>query len=101
MDPFEGCSIGGMRGVTQKVLSDREVAVFSWCRMRSIPIAFVLAGGYLGPEGSAGLVASLRVASSKNVRALEWTYCFSASLIIPAMWRQSAFMRIHAIKGGM
>jgi acetoin utilization deacetylase AcuC-like enzyme len=61
MDPFEGCSIGGMRGVTQKVLSDREVAVFSWCRMRSIPIAFVLAGGYLGPQGSAGLVALHRL----------------------------------------
>jgi acetoin utilization deacetylase AcuC-like enzyme len=61
MDPFEGCSIGGMRGVTQKVLSDREVAVFSWCRMRSIPIAFVLEGGYLGPEGSAGLVALHRL----------------------------------------
>jgi hypothetical protein len=40
--------------------------------------------------------ASLRVASSKNVRALEWTCCFSASLIIPALWRQSAFMVIRA-----
>src|SRR5690349_9380363 len=49
MDPFEGCSIGRLQGVTQKVLRDREVAVFSWCRMRAIPIAFVLAGGYLGP----------------------------------------------------
>jgi DNA polymerase-1 len=50
MDPFGGCSIGGMQGVTQKVLRDREVAVLSWCRMRDVPIAFVLAGGYLGPE---------------------------------------------------
>lgn len=50
MDPFEGCRIGGMPGVTQNVLRDREVAVFSWCRMRGVPIAFVLAGGYLGPE---------------------------------------------------
>jgi hypothetical protein len=33
---------------------------------------------------------------SKNVRALEWTYCFSASLIIPAVWRQSAFMTMRA-----
>jgi hypothetical protein len=24
--------------------------VFSWCRMRDVPVAFVLAGGYLGPE---------------------------------------------------
>jgi acetoin utilization deacetylase AcuC-like enzyme len=62
MDPFGGCSIGGMQGVTQKVLCDREVAVFSWCRMWGIPIAFVLAGGYLGPGlECAGLVALHRL----------------------------------------
>ena len=48
MDPFWGCPIGGMLGITQQVLRDREAAVFSWCRMRGIPIAFALAGGYLG-----------------------------------------------------
>jgi acetoin utilization deacetylase AcuC-like enzyme len=58
MDPFWGCPIGGMRGVTQKLLRDREVAVFSWCRMRGVPIAFVLAGGYLGPDlNREGLIA--------------------------------------------
>jgi acetoin utilization deacetylase AcuC-like enzyme len=63
MDPFEGCRIGGMKGVTQKVLRDREVAVFSWCRMRGIPIAFVLAGGYINPPEleQAGLVALHRL----------------------------------------
>jgi acetoin utilization deacetylase AcuC-like enzyme len=62
MDPFGGCSIGGMQGVTQKVLRDREVAVFSWCRMRGVPIAFVVAGGYLGPKlERAGLVALHRL----------------------------------------
>jgi hypothetical protein len=62
MDPFGGCSIGGMQGVTQKVLRDREVAVFSWCRMRGVPIVFVLAGGYLGPGlERAGLVALHRL----------------------------------------
>jgi acetoin utilization deacetylase AcuC-like enzyme len=50
MDPFWGCEIGGMQGVTQKVLRDREAAVFSWCRMRNVPSAFVLAGGYLGQQ---------------------------------------------------
>jgi acetoin utilization deacetylase AcuC-like enzyme len=62
MDPFAGCSIGGMHGVSQKVLRDRELAVFSWCQMRSVPVAFVLAGGYLGPElERAGLVALHRL----------------------------------------
>jgi hypothetical protein len=48
IDPFGGCSIGGMQGVTQNVLRDREVAVFSWCRMRGVPIVFVLAGDTSG-----------------------------------------------------
>lgn len=62
MDPFGGCSIGGMQGITQKVLRDREIAVFSWCRMRGIPIAFVLAGGYIGPGlEREGLVALHRL----------------------------------------
>jgi acetoin utilization deacetylase AcuC-like enzyme len=62
MDPFVGCSIGGLQGVTQKVLRDREVAVFSWCRMRGVPIVFVLAGGYLGLGlERAGLVALHRL----------------------------------------
>jgi hypothetical protein len=34
----------------------------SWCRTRGIPIAFILAGGYLGPElERAGLVALHRL----------------------------------------
>jgi acetoin utilization deacetylase AcuC-like enzyme len=62
MDPFGGCSIGGMRGVTQKVLRYREVTVFSWCQMRGVPIAFVVAGGYLGPGlERVGLVALHRL----------------------------------------
>src|SRR4029077_9935520 len=40
--------------------------------------------------------ASLSVASSTNLRALESTNCFSNSLIMPALWRQSAFMSIRA-----
>ena len=74
MDPFGGCSIGGMQGIEQKVLRDREVAVFSWCRMRGVPVAFVLAGGYLGPElERAGLVALHRL-------TLE-TACANAHLV--------------------
>jgi acetoin utilization deacetylase AcuC-like enzyme len=49
MDPFEGCSTGGLAGVTREILADRERMVFEWCRARRLPIAFVLAGGYVGP----------------------------------------------------
>ena len=48
MDPFEGCNIGGLPGITSAVLRAREQLVFDWCRERELPIAFVLAGGYAG-----------------------------------------------------
>ena len=50
MDPFEGCPIGGLRGITHDLLARREDHVFSWCRGRHIPVAFVLAGGYTGSD---------------------------------------------------
>src|ERR1700761_5121115 len=50
MDPSEDCSTGGMPGITRQTLTDRERLVFEWCRDRRLPIAFVLAGGYLGPR---------------------------------------------------
>ena len=46
MDPFEGCRIGGRRGMTRDVLAEREETVFAWCRAGGLPVAFVLAGGY-------------------------------------------------------
>ena len=48
MDPFEGCAIGGLRGITREILAARERLVFEWCEARSLPVAFVLAGGYVG-----------------------------------------------------
>jgi acetoin utilization deacetylase AcuC-like enzyme len=50
MDPFEDCLTGGLRGITREVLSDREQTVFEWCKRRMLPVAFVLAGGYIGPH---------------------------------------------------
>lgn len=49
MDPFQGCAIGGLDGITAEVLAERERIVFDWCRRRGLPVAFVLAGGYVGP----------------------------------------------------
>jgi acetoin utilization deacetylase AcuC-like enzyme len=50
MDPFEGCAIGGLHGVTRETLAVRERMVFAWARDRQLPITFVLAGGYSGPR---------------------------------------------------
>lgn len=48
MDPYEGCAEGGCPGITAEVLATREKLVFAWCRTFRIPIAFVIAGGYVG-----------------------------------------------------
>lgn len=48
MDPFEGCDIGGVEGITLQILDARERLVFEWCQQRHLPVAFVLAGGYVG-----------------------------------------------------
>ena len=70
MDPFEGCLTGGMRGITQEVLVKRERMVFSWCRDRGMPVAFVLAGGYVGPDlDEDGLVQLHRLTLSFAVEA--------------------------------
>ncbi|MCR4338474.1 MAG: hypothetical protein NUW01_01160 [Gemmatimonadaceae bacterium] len=50
MDPFEGCSTGGLTGITREVLAAREKFVFDWCREQELAVAYVLAGGYLGPR---------------------------------------------------
>ena len=48
MDPEERCRVGGLPGITAGMLREREGIVFEWCLSREIPIAFVLAGGYVG-----------------------------------------------------
>jgi acetoin utilization deacetylase AcuC-like enzyme len=49
MDPHEGCAVGGLAGIDAALLAKREALVFGWARRRHLPVAFVLAGGYLGP----------------------------------------------------
>jgi acetoin utilization deacetylase AcuC-like enzyme len=61
MDPHQS-SAGGLTGITTDVLASREQMVFEWARIQGIPIAFVLAGGYLGRGlDRAGLVALHRL----------------------------------------
>ncbi|OYW40430.1 MAG: hypothetical protein B7Z35_01185 [Hydrogenophilales bacterium 12-61-10] len=48
MDPYEHCPMGGLSGITQEILGERERMVFDWCRSQRLPVAFVLAGGYIG-----------------------------------------------------
>jgi acetoin utilization deacetylase AcuC-like enzyme len=47
MDPHESCPAGALAGITDELLRKRENLVFEWCRERNLPIAFVMAGGYV------------------------------------------------------
>ncbi|MDQ2959993.1 MAG: hypothetical protein M3R48_02950 [Candidatus Dormibacteraeota bacterium] len=59
MDPYEGCDVGGLRGITEDLLADRENLVFRWAASHGWPIAFVIAGGYVGSRLSRGTLVRL------------------------------------------
>ena len=48
MDPYEHCPMGGLSGITREILKERERLIFDWCVTRGLPVAFVIAGGYIG-----------------------------------------------------
>jgi len=63
MDPFEDCAIGGLRGITAEMLIRRERLVFDWCREASVPVAFVLAGGYAAAQAAQAQLVGLHRAT--------------------------------------
>lgn len=70
MDPHEHCPMGGLSGITQDTLDKRERIVFEWCRARRLPIAFALAGGYIGRRlDERGLVDLHRLTVSAAAQA--------------------------------
>ena len=48
-----------MAGINRDLVERRERLVFDWARAHAIPVAFVLAGGYLGPGLDESGLASL------------------------------------------
>jgi acetoin utilization deacetylase AcuC-like enzyme len=65
MDPYEGCPDGGLPGITKAMLAARERLVFDWCRSQDLPVAFSLAGGYIGQQlDEPGLVGLHRLTLS-------------------------------------
>ena len=59
VDPHEGCDIGGLRGMTAAVLAERDRIVFEWAAKHTCPVAFVLAGGYIGDRLSQATLVDL------------------------------------------
>jgi acetoin utilization deacetylase AcuC-like enzyme len=76
MDPYENCSTGGLTGITRDILAERERLVFEWCGVRRLPVAFVLAGGYIGPRlDESGLLALHRLTLSAASQAGRTNCC--------------------------
>jgi acetoin utilization deacetylase AcuC-like enzyme len=70
MDPHADCPEGGLWGITAATLAAREALVFDACRVRHIPVAFALAGGYLGERlDRTALVALHRLTIEAAARA--------------------------------
>lgn len=61
MDPAEGGSTGSTRGFTSDLLEHRERLVAQWCERTNTPVAFVLAGGYVGSGLTLDDVADLHM----------------------------------------
>ena len=61
MDPADGGSAGSTRGFTSELLEQRELLVAEWCERTNTPVAFVLAGGYVGSNLTLGGVADLHM----------------------------------------
>jgi acetoin utilization deacetylase AcuC-like enzyme len=73
VDPFEGCRLGGLPGITAEDLRCRDELVFSWFRERNVPTAFVLAGGYVGPSLTREGLIDLHLATVDAARASSRT----------------------------
>lgn len=50
MDIYEGCQIGGLRGITADIIAVREQLVAMWIRAQGLRVAACLAGGYAGQD---------------------------------------------------
>ncbi|MCA1596402.1 MAG: hypothetical protein LC772_08270 [Chloroflexi bacterium] len=71
MDPYEGSSIGGLRGIDEAMLLARERMVFDWARRMKIPVAFVLAGGYAGSDLSQDQLVALHRLTIETAASFE------------------------------
>jgi acetoin utilization deacetylase AcuC-like enzyme len=57
MDPHH--LAGGVPGIDEQVLAERERIVFGWARLHRLPVAWVLAGGYVhGVETAPGVTGT-------------------------------------------
>jgi acetoin utilization deacetylase AcuC-like enzyme len=73
MDLHADCDVGGLEGITSDLLRERECTVFAWAARAAVPVAFVLAGGYVGGSLSRDALVDLHrltIAAAADVRTI-------------------------------
>ena len=72
MDSHEDCSVGGIDGITDEILAERERMVFEFAANAPAPIMFALAGGYSSADmGTDHLTALHRLTVEAAARAAQ------------------------------
>ena len=80
MDPHEHCPMGGLCGITRETLDEREQLIFDWCAERRLPVAFVIAGGYIGRHLDEQGLTNLHRLTIGSAARLEGTFRSSERL---------------------
>ena len=71
MDPFEDDPVGGIDGITEAFLIERDRFVIEQVRARGIPLVVNLAGGYVRGTSERLHVNTVRVMASTGLSALD------------------------------
>ena len=73
MDPFEADPVGGIDGITEAFLLERDRSVIDQIRARGIPLVVNLAGGYVRGVSERLHVNTIRVMASASLSTLADT----------------------------
>ena len=63
----------GVSGIDSTVIVERDLMVFEWAARRRMPVAYVLAGGYVGKNHDRATVAALHRATIRSAEAFHWS----------------------------
>ena len=72
MDPAEGGGAGSTRGFTSELLEQRDMLVAEWCERTHTPVAFVLAGGYVGSSLTIDDIADLHMHTVAAIESMSF-----------------------------
>jgi hypothetical protein len=72
--PAQDCANGGLNGLDEFIITLREEMVFQWCAERRIPVAYCLAGGYIGKRMSQRKLVDLHRLTILSASNNSWRF---------------------------